>query len=109
VATMVAANNRLMTNVLKAANSRAMTTLGLVVGISQQMIFKSQDSAMQHCHPGFLLRVLRMWAAFGENPLERPRGPRGRCGQLLRGPYLRAARIFRCLPFVHQVVPNRQW
>ena len=36
----------------------------------------------------FLIPLLTVRAAaFGGNPLERPRGPRGRCGQLLRGPF----------------------
>jgi len=43
---------------------------------------------MQRCHLGFLIPLLTVRAAtFGGNPLERPRGPRGRCGQLLRGPF----------------------
>src|SRR5262245_47967472 len=36
----------------------------------------------------FLIPLLTMWtAAFGGNPLGRPHGPRGRCGQPLRGPF----------------------
>src|SRR5262249_9189926 len=34
-----------------------------------------------------LIPFLTMWQRPWQEPLRRPRGPRGRCGQLLRGPF----------------------